>query len=35
MNHPPKQAFRHAYRQFYRPAPTRIPEWLRRVWIWL
>lgn len=21
-------------RQFYRPAPDRIPGWLRRVWHW-
>jgi hypothetical protein len=21
-------------RQHYRPAPDRVPDWLRRVWFW-
>jgi len=21
-------------RQFYRPAPDRLPRWVRRVWAW-
>jgi hypothetical protein len=22
------------YRQHYRPATFRLPEWMRRVWLW-
>ena len=25
---------KHAYRQLYQPKPERLPEWLRRVWMW-
>lgn len=30
----PKAALAPALRQHYRPAPDRVPAWLRRVWLW-
>jgi len=25
---------KHEYRQLYQPRPNRVPEWLRKVWLW-
>lgn len=22
------------FRQLYRPAPDRVPAWVRRIWVW-
>lgn len=24
----------HHLRQFYQPLPSRVPEWLHRLWLW-
>ncbi len=26
---------KHEFRQLYKPATLRVPEWLRRVWLWM
>lgn len=30
-----KPTFGALLRQHYQPSPHRVPDWLRRIWLWL
>ena len=34
MQHTQHDTQHHTLRQHYQPTTSRLPEWLRRVWLW-